>query len=214
MKLNVSVFNNLRPGAVRLAKWKSPAAPQWTDNPVRAIMLFARYMGMEAIPEKTMDKLRHDPYFRYCFYLLNMHGTVYDKSFWIGKDYRESLLRLLKDPDSMTDKDLYQGLQYYINNFIVYLPGGYQEGLIKELAETSANFQRILKAVNKVLKEKGMAEKAALLRAESKEEEREGYQLPKDKESYAKRAEFMKLALEIFNVLVEREGFDPRELWT
>jgi len=163
---------------------------------MRAVVLFARYMGMRSIPEKTMDRLRHDPYFRYCFYLLNMHGTVYDKDSRIGKEFREGMLRLLCDPDSMTDKDLYLGLQQYLNNFIGYLPGGYRVGMFKEIAETSARFKRIFKAVDGVLEEKGLTEKAAVLRAEGK------------------KVEFLKLALNIFNVLVERDGFDPRELWT
>lgn len=214
MKHNVSAFDKLRPVSVLLAEWKSPSPPKWTENPVRAIMLFARHMGMRFIPEKTMDRLRHDPYLRYCFYLLNMNGTVYDRSSWIGKEYRNGLLRLLKEPDSMTDRDLYLGLQQYLNNFIGYLPGGFRVGLFKEIAEISESLKRIFNAVERALKEEGLTEKAVLLRTESKEEELEGYRLPTEKESYAKRAAFMKLALEVFNVLVERDGFYPQELWT
>jgi hypothetical protein len=160
------------------------------------IVLFARYMGMKSIPKKTMHKLRYDPYFRYCFYQLRQHEEVYRPESIIGKEARKSIIRLLRDPDSMTNKDLYQGLQQYLNNFISYLPGGdYRVGMFKEVFAASDSAQRIFRAIDKVLKEKGLTEKAALLRAEGK------------------KVEFFKLALEIFNVLVERDGFDPRELW-
>jgi hypothetical protein len=36
---------------------------------------------------------------------------------------------------------------------------------------------------------------------------------PEAKESYAKRAEFMKRSLEVFNLLVTNYNFDPLELW-
>jgi hypothetical protein len=205
MKLTVSVFNKIRPDAVRLAAWKRQSAPQRAENPMRAIVLFARYMGIKTIPEKTMHKLRHDPYFRYCFYQLRPHEEVYRPDSIIGKESRKSILRLIKHPDSMTDKDLYYGLREYLNNFSAYLPGGFRASMFNEIAEASPGLKRIFNATDKVLEEKGLTAKATLLRNESKKE---------TKESYAKRVEFMKLALEIFNVLVERYGFDPQELWT
>jgi len=195
MRLNVSVFNAIRPMRVQLRKWDRASVPRPTENPMRAIAHFARYMGMKTIPARTMAKLRSDPYFRYCFYQLKMHHEVYKMESPLGIMFRESMERLIKDPDSMTDNDLEMGLQQYMNNFPAYLPGGYKVSMFQGDFEASAGAQKIFQAVNRVLQEKGLTEEAVVtLRRGSK-------------------MDFTKLCLDIFNVLVERDRLDPEELW-
>lgn len=201
MKLDISVFSGLPPGPIPLRARTKRTPPQQTDNPLRAIVVFARYMGMKEIPARTVEKLRNDPYFRYCFYQFASPDMIYDEGFYSTKVSQANLLRLLKDPDSMTDEDLYLGLKEYLNNFVGYMPGGHKYQFLQP-PKISRRVEHVIDAVNRVLREKGNLEKAKLLAAEIQ-----------DEKGYAKRAEFWELSLAVFNILVERYKFNPDELW-
>lgn len=205
MKLDVTAFSRLRPGLIRLRPWTRCAPPRRIANPAGTVLTFARYMGMTEIPAQTVEKLRQDPHFRYCFYQLDTPGLVYNEPDYAASANRGRLLRLLKDPDSVTDEDLYQGLKSYLNNFTGYLPGGYKYQYLELPPEFANRNKSVIDAVNRVLKEKGLFEAAAALRIEADGEITRG--------GYAKRAELIKLSLAVFDVLVGQYGFDPRELW-
>lgn len=209
LKLDVTVFNRLKPNfEIKLGKWKKESIPGYTTNPLQAVMRFAKYMGMRVIPARTVEKLRTDPYFRYCFYKFAKSDIIYDPV--IGKTVRERLVNILKDPDSFTDKDLFEGLLQYLNNFVHNLPGGYKRDFFE--GEPMGD-RRIIAAVDKVLDEKGITpEHIADLQAKITEEE-ENELFDPDEASYAKRAELMKLCLDIFNTLVEKYKFNPNALW-
>jgi hypothetical protein len=162
---------------------------------MNAIVDFARYCGFKTIPARTMDKLKNDQYFRYCFYALNVHG-VYEGKIPETRELRNDLIRLLKQPDSLTDRDLALGLQHYLNNFIEYMPG--TKGLIAQLVDRSPITARVRDTVLGLLKEKGLAERATELRHAKGD---------------AERCEFMKLSLEMFLLMVNQKGYSPNILW-
>lgn len=165
-------------------------------------MKFARFMGMESIPAKTVEKFRTDPYFRYCFYRLKLHHTIYDMNNWPGNVARERLKTLLNNSELFTNEDLFHGLTQYLNNFIHYLPKGYKRGLL-EIPEAATRVRPIIAAVDQVLEEMGATEQAVTLRAELD-----------GNASNPKGTEYLKLCLKVFNILVERDGFDAKMLWT
>lgn len=198
---NVSVFDKLRTTDLKLKPWKKSAVPKHTNNPIKFIINFARYIGMKKIPGQTMRKLRHDPWFRYCFYQFAIPGQIYSD---FSQNRRLRLAELLKDPDKANGEDLCCGLQKYLNNFGAYMPGGEarRSNILNNSPETAAAYKPIIEAVDRALAEKGLTEKAINL---------QGAQF--DHKNVSRQLEFLKLSLEIFNVLVMRDNFDPMELW-
>ncbi|MBU0672162.1 MAG: hypothetical protein KJ732_03940 [Candidatus Margulisbacteria bacterium] len=166
------------------------------------IVLFARYMGLKEIPYRTIEKLRFDPYFRYCFYVFLAPFLVYDKDSPSAKVTRQRLLTILKDPDAVTNEDLGRGLSAYLNNFLGLMPGGYKREQFKMIPDLAARVKVITDEVDRVLAEYGMAERANTLAAELNTET-----------SYGEQIEFLKLSLKVFNLLVENHGFDRDRLW-
>jgi hypothetical protein len=221
MNFDLTAFNRIRPGAYPLGRWKSPSPPGRIEEPLRALVCFARYMGLPSIPEKTVEKLRTDPYFRYIFYKLDQSSVVYG-THPIDKDVRERLAAALRDPDAATDSDLYIGLAAYLNNFIGYMPQGFkrvsleiQAEFFASMPDIVAGYKAIMRDVDKALQEMGLLEKAFLLAKGSDDERKLELELEDQPAlpSYQKRAEFMQLCLMVFNRLVERHGYTPEKLW-
>jgi len=187
-----------------LKRWGAPTHPKRIKNPLQAVIAFARYMGMTHIPKRTIEKLRTDPVFRYCFYLLiRDHTSVYVSS--TGKETRTQLKNILEDPDLVTDKNIFEGLIIYLDHFIGYLPGGrFYVAHERDPLLLGAEVDQIIKAVKSVLEEQESTEKAAGLRADYFEEDGTGV--------YKKRAEFLTFALEIFKILVGRDQFNPEAI--
>jgi hypothetical protein len=196
IKLDIGPFLRLKQGPLRLKPWRKSAPPASTRDPIKAILNFARYIGLRTIPAKTVEKLRSDPHFRYCFYQLDLAGAIYEGSSATASETRDTLVRLLQGPDSMTDRDLALGLSCYLNNFITYMPG--TKGMIAELIGHSPVLVRIRDTVREVLEEKKLLERALELRY-----------APGD----AALAAFLKLSLDIFQVMVGQKGYSPEILW-
>ncbi|MFA5113746.1 MAG: hypothetical protein WC529_05585 [Candidatus Margulisiibacteriota bacterium] len=195
LSLNTRSFSRLKSGNLLLNPWTRVAPPALAKDPLTAIINFARYVGLKAIPGRTMEKLAKDQYFRYCFYALNVHG-VYEGKIPETRAIKHDLIRLLKEPDSMTDGDLALGLGNYLNCFIAYMPG--TKGLIAQLIDRSPITAKIRDTVLELLKEKGLAERATELRQATGD---------------AERCEFMKMSLEIFQLMVSQKGYSPYILW-
>ena len=196
IRLDIGPFLRLKPGTLRLKPWRKGAPLVLSGDPVKAILNFARYMGLRTIPAKTVDKLRSDPHFRYCFYQLDLAGAIHAGSSATARETRDTLVRLLNDPASMTDNDLALGLGCYLNNFISYMPG--TKGMIANVIGRSPDLVRIRDTVRVVLAERGLSQRALELRY-----------APGD----AARAKLMKLSLQAFRVLVEQKGYAPEILW-
>lgn len=182
--------------------------------------LFCPLHGPDQHPERTAEKLRTDPYFRYIFYRLDNHSVVYG-SHPLDQEARERLVAALRDPAAAADSDLYIGLAAYLNNFIGYMPQGFkrvsleiQAEFFASMPDIVAGYKAIMRDVDKALEEMGLLEKAFTLAKESEDERKFELVAQPDLPSYQKRAEFMQLALTVFNRLVERHGYAPEKLWT
>lgn len=201
---NAQAFDRLRPRTgtgfplISREKLRPPAGK--AENPVAQLMRFACAMGLCELSAKTVRALREHPYYRYVFYGIFRHGdTISDDTFFAEHD-RPRLLELLRDPDLLTDQDVYHGLRNYINNFIGYLPGGHYRSLDNPLVRP------VVKAVDRVLQQIGRDETGVLILRLKMEQERHCH------EEYTDRAAYMKLALRVFDLVV-KEGFDPADLW-
>jgi len=187
---------------------------------LRALVCFARYMGLPSLPAATVEKLRTDPHFRYIFYRLDNHSVVYG-SHPFDQAARERLAAALRDPDAATDSDLYIGLAAYLNNFIGYMPQGFkrvsleiQAEFFASMPDIVAGYKAVMRDVDNALQEMGLLEKALTLAKESDDERIAASKEPDAEPSFQRRAEFMKLCLVVFNRLVERHGYTPERLWT
>jgi len=206
MIFNAQAFDRLRPltgtgiPLTRREKLRPPTGK--TDHPVALLMRFASAMGLSELSAKTVQALRDHPYYRYVFYGIFRHADTISDDTCFAKNDRPRLLELLRDPDSLNDRDIYQGILNYINNFVGYLPGG----LYRMNPQYAISVQPILKAVDQALRQMGSDETEFLILRLKMEQERHRY------DDHSKRAAFMKLALRAFD-LVAKEGFDPAELW-
>jgi hypothetical protein len=206
MIFNAQAFDRLRPLSraglplTRREKMRPPAGK--FDNPVAQLVRFASAMGLSELSAKTVRALRDHPYYRYVFYGIFRHADTISDNTFFAEHQRPRLLELLRDPDLLTDQDIYQGILNYINNFVGYLPGG----LYRMNPQYAISVQPILKAVDQALRQMGSDETEFLILRLKMEQERHRY------DDHSKRAAFMKLALRAFD-LVAKEGFDPAELW-
>ena len=212
MAYDISVFDRIKfSGAgLRLQPLKTglPLNPGRTYNLLRQIVDLARFMGLREIPARTIQMMREDPFYRYCFLpvenchlyrasdpndqlLIDSLKGFYDDP--IAKKTRQRLKELLLQPDSYNDRDLWQGLGFYLNNFPLYFPDGfYREPSLIGLTRPKCE------AVDQAMRDLGItAEKIDSLRTAAKAEEKEGL-------NYSRGVEFLKLSLRIFNVLVEK----------
>ncbi|HTY13848.1 MAG TPA: hypothetical protein VMD02_06645 [Candidatus Omnitrophota bacterium] len=218
-----SVLNNIKPGmpALRLAASdrKPPLPCGKSDNIYRGIVDLARVMGLPVIPARTLALLRDDKYFRYCFSLVsdthlyyprdpvsrNMinNGDEYYNYEFSGK-VRKRLAELIRDPGLCTEQDLFRGLVCHLNNFHANLPGGlYRDPKMMLYCEHKLGYMR---QIDLAMLSLGITASQVLgSRAECEEEIGLG-------ESFAKRVEFHKLCLRIFDEVVGRYRVDPYAL--
>ncbi|MCU0641410.1 MAG: hypothetical protein MUC35_04915 [Candidatus Margulisbacteria bacterium] len=206
MDFNTTAFRSVRPVTVRLSAWRSPQPPAYSEkgNPLRAVVNFARFVGIKTLPAATLEKFRNDPYYRYCFYQLRSNYTVY-----LGHDASRvsgRLRELLLSPDSFNDRDLVYGLKEYLNNFPGYLPGGAYRVQYGPLLGTFPVFKKFFRAVDAQLGEAGARTALALFAAVNQERAYDG-------ERYTARAEYLKFCLMVFDQLVASGQFTPQELW-
>ena len=195
---NAKAFDKIRPTSFPLPRWKKPfALIRQAKNPLAVVLHFAGRMGLTELPARTAQKLREDPYFRYAFWPVVWPVDPYDSRIPFAQQEQKRMGELLKDPDLFNDQDLYQGISLYLNNFTQYLPGGiYRDTSWLDPRDRRA-MEPITDAVDRALRQLGKRKKEVLsLRTQ-----------------YSKRAEFMKLALAVFNIVVEKDKFDPAELW-
>jgi len=199
MILHTVDFTRLKQTSFPLKAWKKPAPPQQTDNPMRTLIEFARFMGITSWPARTTEKLRTDPYFRYCFAPLGLYGAYNE----LNAETRTRLAFIFQNPDQATDRDLFLGIDKYINNFRGYMPGNYRAEAARKSPGTYEKWERVIAVVDKVLQEKGLGQRAEELQASR----------TKETKGYAVRAEFLRLCADIFNALVENKSFTAEELW-
>lgn len=207
---NAAAFNNIRPAGKHysLRKLEKPVAyGRGTDDPLKLVLLFARSAGMDSLPGRTVWMLRHHPYFRYAFYPMIREADPFDLKSYFGQHRRKRLVKLLKHPDLLDDRDIYLGLQGYINNFICFLPGGMYRDPSRMDPEDFQAIKPIRDAVDRTLSD--LQKSAREAESLHKKMKREMFSLT----DYSKRAAFMKLALEVFNLLVDKYGFKPDKLW-
>ncbi len=208
MDLNIEAFRNIRPGAIRLVpptKRSVPAPHGPKANPLGVVINFARFMGLAYIPERTVDKLRDDSYFRYCFYQLKGVG----ESFYLESSTapnRDRLKHLLISPDDHNDRDFFLGAYVYLNNFPGYLPGG---GYRVQFGARVAEFPRfgiVFQAVDDMMSAGGRSTALTMLTAARLEAENDG-------QIFARRAAYSRFSLRAFQQLVSKGLFTPEELW-
>lgn len=202
---NAQAFNRLRPLSgtgfplPRREKLRPPAGK--LDNPVAQLVRFAAAMGLTELSAKTVHALRDHPYYRYAFYGIFRHADIISDNTFFAENDRPRFIALLRDPDLLNDEDIYHGILNYTNNFCGYLPGGLyrtQRGMVQN--------QPVLKAIERALRQLGKTESEILSLKHEMDMER------CDPVDYSKRAAFMKMAVEVFHLVV-KEGFDPAELW-
>ena len=201
MNFDVSPFAKIRPISVRPGRWAKPGHPGNDDNALRTVLNFARYMKIPLIPAATMEKLRTDPYYKYCFYQLRYADTVYEPISQNRAIARARLKAILLKPELFNDNDLSLGLREYLNNFPAYFPGGYKSAYYQAPDGPTSN-RDVFEAVNKVLGEEGKATALALRQAIQGE-----FQMGE------KHAAYFKFCLGVFDTLVQRYRFAPERLW-
>ncbi|HTY13849.1 MAG TPA: hypothetical protein VMD02_06650 [Candidatus Omnitrophota bacterium] len=183
----------------------------------RNIVDLARVMCMAEIPARTVTLLREDPYFKYCFAILpecklyrsndpsdqaliDRLKDFYPDQFAVAK--RERLAQLLKDPASMTDRDLYFGISKYTNNFFLRLPGDHSYRGMKGIETV---YGRQFRDIDRAMERLGITpEQVTNAHAASRSE--------KGDECYSLRLEFEKLCLRIFNEMLSAFDHKPGEL--
>jgi hypothetical protein len=210
MIFNAQAFDRLRPLSrtgiplTKREKLRPPAGK--IDNPVAQLVRFASAMGLSELSAKTVRALRDHPYYRYVFYGVFRHNDPISDNSYFAEKVRPRLLELLRDPDSLTDQDIYEGIEHYTNNFFWYLPGGFYRTPEGVKQKSYGEVHPVLEAVDRALRKLGLDETEVLIRRLKMEQERHLF------EDYTHRAAFMKLAVRVFELVV-KEGFDPAVLW-
>lgn len=202
---NAKAFDRIRPRTGTGFPLRKPGKPfpqvRRTNNPVAVLVHFAASLGLVALSARTVRMLRDHPYYRYAFYPLIRHFDPISSDTLFAESDRPRMIELLRDPDLLNDQDIYQGIRSYLNNFTGYLPGG-----IYRVPSILTRNQPIQTAVDRALRQMGRSEKEVRSLHWEMKEEQHCY------DEYSKRARFMKLALQAFELVV-KEGFDPAELW-
>lgn len=197
MDFSVASFSRLRPVPIRLARWTNPNPPVFREggNPMRLVADFARHMGVSSLPLETVNKLRGDPYFKYCFYQLR--NIIEDPTAIQEKD---RLKDLLVRPDC-NDSDVFLGLKAYLNNFPFCFPGQRMRLAYERMAEDYPSYIRRYAAIDRVLGLQGIAQALSLL---------EQTRLSPGKTSLAT---YFKFCLPVFDALVASREFTAFQLW-
>ena len=204
MRLEVSSFRKLPVRAYDLSAWKKQTPPvhQANDTAVLAVFKFAKLTGLTSIPAQTIERLKTDPYYKYCFSLLNNDYKIYRSS--DAAQVQARLKAILLDPELANDRDLFFGVRDHLNNFPGHMPGGLYREQFATLLDQFPEYDRSFQAVDGILGTKREIE--LTLRKEAEQERCE------DEANFTKRAAYLKFCLGIFDALVER-GFSPEELW-
>jgi hypothetical protein len=229
--INFNKIARLRPGAIDLQSWQKPGEkkrgePNPSADILRTIVNIARYHKIRTIPENTVERLRTDPDFKYAFSICICYCSIY-KTDDYGKEQADKIKKAIRNPSSVTAREIVQGMIYYINNFIGYLPGGswrqkhFGQGLILRPKQ-----QAIIEKVDLLLQEENRAEKLKLLaEAAAREDEPIPFTSPKviasrkdDRLSvlnvrYAKRLEYLRFCVSLFDAMIDKYGYTPEELW-
>lgn len=215
-----SVFNSIRPDiGIKLQPAAPPLPGRRTYNPLQEVVDLARVMGLPVIPAQTLQILRDDPYFRYCFvrikscHLYNSSDPIEQrfidscKNFYNDPDairVRERLAELIRDPACRTDKDLYLGLGGHMNNFQGNLPDGfYNGGALREYCDHKV---QMFHDIDQAMKDLGISKDQIVeMRAAADQEEKKG-------DDFKMRVEFDKLCLKLFNRMIDGYKYDPGQL--
>jgi hypothetical protein len=206
MRVSTTAFNWLLLRDFKVGTQKEPGRPpvcHGYDNPFLAIAKFARFVGLTSIPAKTIEMLKTDPCYKYCFYVLTKSFTVYRSP--DSPQVQERLKAILLKPELFNDHDLYFGLREYLNNFALNMPKGGNREQFANMLDDFPRLAQIFNAVDSVLgADKG---KALVLFDEANQERYE------DDSNFTKRAEYLRLSLSVFDTLVKSQQFSPQELW-
>ncbi len=196
-------------GPIWLGIYREKNPPKWSPNFIRAIVQFARFKGLTIIPQKTVNRLKSDPYFKYCFSDLVSYTDPYKRTSFLMADVKERfqrLIELINKPENVTDQDIYFGLSLYMNNFPAFMPGGsarkcFLKAFFEE-AEPSKHLveiKREIDAIDTILIELGLVVKAIQLG--------EAYSENFTTMAIAEKAEYMKICIDVFEVLMNKYGF-------
>jgi hypothetical protein len=223
MNFDVSPFNRVKPVTFRLAAWKKdgPPAQREGENALRTVIKFARFVGLASIPATASEKLKADPYYKYCFYRIKCWSTVYSPDEF-SVPVRARMKTILEQPGLYNDEDLSQGLRSYLNNFLLMrFPGTRSYQTFKKEPSKSPHNAPVYLAIDRFLGEQGRLKAVSMCReAEAEKVEGELIRLEKSlgdttqTEKFEKRAAYAKLSLDVFNALVASGQFTPQQLWT
>jgi hypothetical protein len=204
----------LGPGPIWLSAYRGGSSPSWSPNFIRAIRRFAGYRGLALIPQKTVEKLNGDRYFKYCFSGLVAYSCPYKRPTFIMRDAQELFARwerLLNHPGETGDHDIEFGLSLYMNNFPSFMPGGsVRRYYLVEIAKMRGSKEHLVKinrelaAIDEVLKRLELTEDAIRL---GKRYEKEYRAMP-----LTEKAEYMKICIQVFEILMDQYKFSWKEL--
>lgn len=204
----------LGPGPIWLGIYRRESPPSWSPNFIRAIVQFARYKGFTFIPVNTVARLKSDRYFKYCFSILVASTNPYHMvSFFTidAKGLFERMKCLINNPEKAGDEDIEFGLSSYMNNFPSFMPGGgLRRAYLNIIAETKdipkafVEFKREIDAIDEVLGKLGLANAAARL---GRVYEKEYRTMP-----LSEKLEYMKICIQVFEILMDQYGFSWKEL--
>ena len=210
MRFGVTTFNWLPARAVYIGQQKEPGRPpvhHEYDNPFLAITKFARFVGLTTIPAKTVEMLKTDPNYKYCFYKLLKAGSIYNTKSDLWTADRERLKAILIDPALHNDKDLFYGLRDYMNNFPLYFPGEETRRSYEADPANCSYMYPVFRAIDRVLGESGSKTSLGLSRAAQDERLR-------GDEDYAQRTAHLKFCLGVFNALIDGGQFTYQQIWS
>lgn len=180
---------------------------------MQAIKDFAKKKRLK-IPPETLVKLKTDPYFKYCFSDLIRNNSV-------SGEKSERLVLLLKFPGPVNPEDYGEGISLFINNFYIRMPGGggrkdSKQALEKHPDDESIRDQyeqkySIYRAIDDIFEREDIEHQREHAQQLCENFRRERGRLSKQ-ELYSRYLEFMKLCVDVFNILTQEYGFNWEEL--
>ncbi len=229
--LNFSNISRLKPGAIHLQPWKKhDGRKRLEPNPsadiLRTIVNFARFHRLRTIPARTVERLITDPDFKYAFSMSICYCSIF-KTDESGKEQSDKFKKAVRFPSSVTAREIVEGMICYLNNFIGYLPGGsWRQEHFGQALILKPKQKEIIEKVDLLLKEGDMVEKLRVLaEAATREDEPIPFTSPEViaepnedmppvlNARYAKRLEYLRFCVGLFDAMIERFGFTPEDLW-
>jgi len=166
------------------------------------------------IPQKTVEKLKADRYFKYCFSGLVAYSCPYQRPSFIMRDAKELFARwerLLNNPGETGDRDIEFGLSLYMNNFPAFMPGGSaRNAYLADIAKMREPKRRLveisceLTAIDEILKRLELTEDAIRLGRR--------YEAAYRVMPLTEKAEYMKICIQVFEILMDQYRFSWKEL--